>query len=141
MPLPIDTSTEFGQRVEQRLDSEQVVWLTTASPSGTPQPSMVWFLRDGDDILVMSQPNTPKVRAIRANPRVALNFNGTESGGNMVVLNGTATLEDHMPEDAVPAAYFEKYGDGITSLGMTPGSFIASYSQPIRIRLDKVRGF
>lgn len=141
MSLPIDLTTEFGQRIANRLDTEQVIWLTTVSPTGIPQPSMVWFLRDGDDILIMSRPKTAKVRAIGIHPNVALNFNGDVHGGDMIVLNGTATLEAPLALSDVPAAYLEKYRDGITSIGMTAESFIAEYSQPIRIRIGKIRGF
>jgi PPOX class probable F420-dependent enzyme len=141
MTLPIDSTSEFGQRIERRLDTEQVVWLTTVSQSGKPQPSMVWFLRDGDDVLVMSQPKTAKVKAIAANPNDALNFNGTEQGGDMVVMNGTAILEEPYSFENVPAAYLEKYRNGITGIDMTPETFIAEYSQPIRIRIARIRGF
>jgi PPOX class probable F420-dependent enzyme len=141
MTLPIDLTSEFGQRIERRLASEPVIWLTTVNPSGHPQPSMVWFLREGDDVLVMSRPKTAKVRAIAANPNVALNFNGTGQGGDMVVMNGSATLEAPYAIADVPAAYLEKYRDGIAGIGRTPETFIAEYSQPIRIRIARIRGF
>ena len=43
----IDSSTEFGKRVEQRLRDEQIGWIVTVGTDGTPQPSPVWFLWDG----------------------------------------------------------------------------------------------
>ena len=141
MTLPVDPSTEFGQRVERRLAGEQVIWITTVSPSGKPQPSMVWFLREGDDVLILSRPETPKVRAIAANPNVALHFNGTMSGDDMIVLNGTATLERPIDLSGVPVAYREKYRSGIANIGMTEDEFYAEYSQPIRFRIARIRGF
>ena len=45
--MQIDTSSSFGRRVVERLENEHVVWLTTVAADGTPQPSPVWFLWDG----------------------------------------------------------------------------------------------
>ena len=43
----IDFTTEFGRRALNRLENEQVIWITTTSKSGAPQPSPVWFVWDG----------------------------------------------------------------------------------------------
>lgn len=140
MPL-IDTTTEFGQRVERRLAEEPIVWLTTVSPKGTPQPSPVWFLREGDSVLIYSQPNTPKLRNIEANPKVAISFNATSSGGDVVIFTGEARADSDAPAANDLPAYIEKYGDGIEGLGMTPESFAADYSVPVRVKLTRLRGF
>ena len=75
----IDTATDSGRRVAQRLENERLVWLTTVAPDGTPQPSPVWFLWDGGSVLIYSQPNRPKLRHIQRNPNVASNFDITPS--------------------------------------------------------------
>jgi PPOX class probable F420-dependent enzyme len=141
MPL-IDDTTEFGQRVRNRLASETVVWLITQGKNGTPQPSPVWFLPDGDDeIVIYSQRDKPKLRNITANPTVALNFNATESGGDVVVFHGDATIYEDAPSAADLPAYIEKYGNGIAGLGMTPQGFADEYSVPVRVKLTRLRGF
>lgn len=136
-----DTTTEFGQRVERRLGEEIVIWLVTAGADGTPQPSPVWFIREGETLLVFSRPDAPKVRNIRARPRVALHFNTDAHGEDVIVFTGTATLEPNVaPLSALPA-YLAKYGAHIPGIGMTPEQMAEAYSQAIRVRLDKVRGF
>ena len=75
--MQIDTSTPFGERVARRLEQEIVVWLTTVRPNGTPEPSPVWFLWDGQTALIYSRPNNQKLRNIAANPNVALSFDGS----------------------------------------------------------------
>ncbi|MDQ4044320.1 MAG: TIGR03667 family PPOX class F420-dependent oxidoreductase [Chloroflexota bacterium] len=140
MPL-IDTSTEFGQRVERHLANEQVIWLTTVRADGTPQPSPVWFLREGDTLLIYSQPKKPKVRNIRANPKVALSFNSTPSGGDVVVFTGEASLDGAGPAAVDHPEYMDKYREGILGLNSTPERFSAEYSVPIRVRLTELRGF
>ncbi len=138
----IDTTTEFGQRVERRLAEEPIVWLTTVSPNGTPQPSPVWFLPDGEDeIVIYSQPNTPKLRNIEANPKVAVSFNATPSGGDVVIFTGEARIDREGPAATDVPAYIEKYDTSISGLGMTPESFANEYSVPVRVKLARLRGF
>ena len=55
-----------------RLDTEPIIWLTTVRGNGQPQTSPVWFLRQGNDMLIYSLPDTARVDNIRSNPRVAL---------------------------------------------------------------------
>ena len=141
MPL-IDTSTEFGQRVTRRLRDEPIVWLTTQGKDGTPQPSPVWFQVNGDEELVIySQPNKPKVRNIEARPVVALSFNATPSGGDVVVFHGEARLDHEAPGVVDNEEFVEKYREGIAGLGVTPQGFSDEYSVPIRVTLTRLRGF
>jgi PPOX class probable F420-dependent enzyme len=86
----IDTSTDFGARAARHLEDDQVVWLTTVGPDGTPQPSPVWFLWDGDTVLIYSYPATSKLRNIDRHPRVSPHFNCTASGGDVIILTGDA---------------------------------------------------
>ena len=100
----------------------------------------VWFLLDGDSILVYSQPDTPKLRNIAANPRVALHLNSDAAGNDIVTVSGRATLSDDPTAERVPA-YIAKYGELIAGNSWTPESFAADYSVPIRIEPRRVRGF
>jgi PPOX class probable F420-dependent enzyme len=46
--------------------------LATISPSGRPQATPVWFMVDGDEILINTAKMRVKLRNIKINPRVAL---------------------------------------------------------------------
>src|SRR5829696_9092773 len=110
MSFTIDTSTDFGKRVERRLKHEQIVWLTTVNGNGRPFPSPVWFFHEDDGtLLIYSQPNTPKVRNIEANAAVSINFNADEHGGNVIILDGAAVVDESANPAANHAAYVEKY--------------------------------
>jgi PPOX class probable F420-dependent enzyme len=136
----LDTSSEFGRRAERRLHEEKIAWLTTVDSAGTPQPVPVWFLWDGDDsVLLYSRPDTPKLRAIAANPRVSLNLDGNGQGGDIVVAIGEASVSEDPAAHEVPE-YVEKYAPLIERNGWTPESFAADYSVPVRIRVRRVRG-
>jgi PPOX class probable F420-dependent enzyme len=137
--MMIDESTEFGARVARHLREDTVVWLTTVTPSGAPLPSPVWFWWDGEEtVRVFSLPDTGRVRAVRNNPKVSLNFPGNGQGGDIVVLSGEATVGDDSA--AQHAEYAEKYAPGFQRLGLTAEQFAAKYSAPLVIRLTKVRG-
>src|SRR5919202_4432924 len=103
----LDPTTEFGARVARRLREETLIWLTTVRADGTPQPSPVWFLWDGQTILIFSQPNKPKLRNIAANPRVALHLE-SNGGGDVVIFNGEAAIVGDAPQELEIAAYVAK---------------------------------
>lgn len=135
-----DFTTSFGRHAAARLHAEEVAWLTTVGDEGQPQPSPIWFLWDGETALIYSQPDTPKTRNIARHPRVAMNLNGDERGGNIVILTGEARIvADAPPADRHPA-YLEKYRAGIARLGMDPAGFAATYSTAILFTPTKLRG-
>ncbi|MCA1724947.1 MAG: TIGR03667 family PPOX class F420-dependent oxidoreductase [Thermomicrobia bacterium] len=86
--MQIDTTTDFGKRVERRLREETIIWLTTVRRDGTPQPTPVWFLWDGENVLIYSRPNQQKQRNIEHSPKVSLHFDGDGRGGDIIVLTG-----------------------------------------------------
>ncbi len=138
--MQIDTTTDFGKRVERRLREEQIIWLTTAGQDGAPQPSPVWFFWEGETALIFSKPNTPKVRNIGRNARVSLHFDGDGRGGNIIVLTGEARIVEPAPTLTEIPAYLTKYADGIKGIGMTPEQMAKEFSQAIRVTPTNVRG-
>jgi PPOX class probable F420-dependent enzyme len=138
--VKLDTTTEFGARAARRLRDERIGWLVTVSADRTPQPIPVWFLWDGQALLVYSQPDTAKLRNIALNPRVALHLDGDGQGGDVVILSGEAhVVTDGPPANQVPA-YLEKYRQGMARIGMTPEMFARTYSTALRITPTRVHG-
>ncbi len=127
--------------VRRRLEDAVVIWLTTVSPAGQPQSSPVWFLTEGDEFLVYSQPHAPRLRNIAANPRVSLNLDGDGRGGDIVTMEGVARVDGAAPpSDRIPE-YAAKYRTLIESNGWTPASFAADYASAVRIRPTRLRSF
>ena len=135
----IDLTTELGVRATKRLKDEYVVWLTTVSSNGTPQPNPVWFYWDGKTLLMYSQPSAHKVKNIARNPRVSVNFQANDAGEDIIVLTGTASLLKNPPQH--DPRYLQKYRDLIPKIGLTPQSLAASYSVLITMTPNKLRGF
>lgn len=129
------------QRAKKLLDSETIIWLTTVGSDGTPQPRPVWFVPDGEHVLIYSRPGVAKVAHLRSHPQVALHFNADQWGSDetVIVLTGIASLDAEKRSATEVAAYVKKYKDDMAELGMTPEEFAAQYSQPIRIKISAVR--
>jgi PPOX class probable F420-dependent enzyme len=136
----IDFSGELGARAQERLRAEQVIWLTTVAPSGTPHPRPVWFLWDGSAFLIYSQPNAKKLQHIAGNPRVSLHFNSTADGDDVQVFLATATIDRNPPLAKDVGAYLAKYRADIEGIGMTPETFSATYTVLLRAVPSKLRG-
>lgn len=137
----IDLSTEFGTRVVKRLGEANVIWLTTISPSGTPQPNPVWFLWENGAFLIYTQPKSLKVRNISKNPKVSLNLDADEWGGNVVIFTGEAHIDPNAPPVHENVAYVEKYRESIADIQMTPESMAQDYRIAIRVTPKRMRGF
>jgi PPOX class probable F420-dependent enzyme len=107
---------------------------------GSPLPRPVGFVWDGGEVVSVYSQRGARVRNIAGNPKVTLNFDGDGRGGDIVVLSGVARVDgDAPPLDANPA-HLEKYAAAIERFGMTPASFAARFSVPIRIRLTRLDG-
>jgi len=137
----LDFTTAFGQRAAARLQSEEIIWLTTVDDAGMPQPSPVWFLWEGETLLIFSEPKTPKVANIRRSPKVALHFDSDGEGGDIVILTGEAAIVSEGPVAAIPAAYATKYAEGLKGIKLTADEMAAKYSATIRVTPTKLRGF
>jgi PPOX class probable F420-dependent enzyme len=138
--MKIDTKSEFGKRATRRLKDELIYWLVTTGPDGTPQPSPVWALWDGEAFLIYSKPDTPKLRNIAGHPAVALHLDGDGKGGDIVIVTGDARIDrEAPPADRVPD-YTTKYREGLRRIGMTPEAFARAYSVPVRVTPRHLRG-
>ena len=123
--------------IRARLQDETVIWLTTVNGKGQPQCSPVWFLSTPDHVVVYSLPDTPRVRNIRANPRVSLNLNSTPNGDELVIIEGRAEIVEGAPTAEQDDDYLAKYDESIVREGMTAESFSRDY--PVRIHVHPTR--
>lgn len=138
--LRFDLNSEFGQRVERRLRDEVVIWLTTTGRDGTPQPNPVWFLWDGQSVLVYNRADAARLKHLESRSRVALNFDGDGHGGDIVVLTGRAELtQGETPSDQHPE-YLAKYGGLMERVSGSVAEFARGYPVALRVWPDGVRG-
>jgi len=129
---------EIDSHVAERLIDEKVIWLTTVSSDGTPQPNPVWFYWTGNSFVIYSSPSSAKLKNIAQNPKVSLNFEGAEIlGGDVVVFNSEASVNQQCV--AVDPGYTKKYLAAVAEWGRTPEDLFAEYSVEIHIVPTKIR--
>ena len=127
-----------GHEVISRLHNDRVGWLTTVAPDGTPQTSPIWFLWTQDSILIYSIESS-RVRNLADHPRVSLNLDGNGMGGGIVVIEGTAVIDESMPSAAENTEYLAKYRPVMDDYDWTPEWFAERYSAPVVITPTKYR--
>lgn len=127
---------ELTRDVTDRLDSDHFGWLTTVAKSGQPVPRLVWFLFDGTDVVVYSQPEAGKVRHIRNHPRVSLNLDSDGQGGGIIVVGGEARIDTEGVDCREDEPYWQKYSALSDQAGLTER--MGDYSTRLRFTIDKV---
>ena len=133
----LDLSTDAGQRAEQRLQQDQIIWITTVRADGQPQASPVWFLWQHGKFFLHSKPDQ-KVRNIGAHPRVALHLNDHD-GGDVVTIEGTAEVLAGDSAANVRPDYLAKYREAIPQLGLTPEQMLAAYPVAFQVTPTRIR--
>lgn len=123
------------------LDNDLIGFITAVDESGQPQTSPVWFVRDGEDIIIYNQPETARFNSIAANPKVAFNLRGDRRARGAVIVEGVATKEETLPPPIDFPGYLDKYAREIERLGWTPESFSADYSTGLRLEVTRVRAW
>jgi PPOX class probable F420-dependent enzyme len=138
----------LNAHVEQRLRTDQWVWLITVRPDGRPHVVLVGFFWDGQTFLIFSQPDRQKLRNVRHNPQVMLALDGTgKMGDDVVVVEGTAELLNEtslsiMSANPAIEAKYEEWQHVIREAGSDRDwqAMFADYSQPIRVTPTRFLG-
>ncbi len=134
----IDPADPNGARALDRLDTSRVIWMTTVASDGTPQPSPVWYLWDGDAFLVYSL-DSKRIRNLASGSRVAMHLDGNGLGGDIVVVEGVARIDRSVPAVPDNEAYLAKYRRIMSERGWTPEWFGGRYSVPVIVEPDRFR--
>jgi PPOX class probable F420-dependent enzyme len=129
----LNLTKERDAHIEQRLRNDITIWLNTIRPDGRPHAVVVWFLWDGEAILIFSQPGKQKLRNIQHNSNVLLAVDNTREGSDPIAIEGIATLLEPGEANAAHPGFVKKYGEHIKQIGYTPEQMAAAYSEPIRI--------
>lgn len=136
----INWQNDLGQRTLHRIATEMVMWLTTISPSGIPQPRPIWYVWDGSTFLIYSAARAKKIVHLAHNPNVALHFNATADGDDIQVILGKAAIDPNAPPPDLNAAYLTKYREGIYSLSMDEQRYASIFTVALRIEPFRLRG-
>ena len=128
-------------RIDRFLRTEEVLWLSTVRADGLPHLVPIWFSWDGASILLVSKPDAVKIDAIRREPRVMLALGDAEEDFDVALIEGLAELPDVPVETFLPESHWLKYAADMASIGLGREEYLATYSQPVRIRPARFLGW
>ncbi|GAA1027309.1 PPOX class F420-dependent oxidoreductase [Virgisporangium ochraceum] len=100
--------TILDESTRTLLDAPNFAVVATLTASGAPHTSTVWYLRDGDAILISVTADKLKARNLARDPRISLTVSDRGNPYHSVDLRGTAELVDD-PEKTLPARLAERY--------------------------------
>jgi PPOX class probable F420-dependent enzyme len=106
-----------------------------------PLPRPVGFLWDGGEhVSIYSQPGA-RIRNISRNPKVTLNFRGDSNGSDVVVLSGTAEVDESGPSAAENTAWGRQVCPEWARAGITAESFARRFRVPVGFAVTRADGF
>ena len=78
---------------QKLLQDQTVLRLAYTWTDGTPRLVPSWFLWNGKEVVLGTQPDAPKVKALKQHPEVALSIDTTDFPPNVLLIRGTARVE------------------------------------------------
>jgi PPOX class probable F420-dependent enzyme len=121
------------------IDSGPLAHLSTINADGSPQVTVVWIGRDGEDLLSGHMQRYVKLRNIERDPRVVISFTAPRDPDAFLnpyaVLRARATIEHG--EQAWELL------DRLTKIYMSPGATFPAPRAPgylVRYRIERISG-
>ena len=139
--MVFDTGSESDAHALVRLATDMIGWLTTVTPDGQPQTFPIWFLWEDGEALIFSDRRARRNINIAHNPRVSLHLNDNGRGGDVVILEGEARVDETTPPVPAHRAYLAKYGERIREHLTSAEEMATIYNVPIRVRPTRGRAF
>ncbi|WP_406390079.1 PPOX class F420-dependent oxidoreductase [Streptomyces sp. NBC_00887] len=86
-------SAELSDDLKTLIDDTPVfATVATIQPDGSPQLSITWLARDGDDLLVSTTTGRRKEKNLRTDPRITVMINPANAPYTYAEIRGSATL-------------------------------------------------
>ncbi|MDO8364419.1 MAG: PPOX class F420-dependent oxidoreductase [Actinomycetota bacterium] len=108
---------ELHPELKAAIDAGVYGHLVTLNPDGSPQVTVIWVGRDGDELLVAHMGDGQKMRNAARDPRVTMSFEvpGANPIGlrHYAVVHGTARLTDGGAPQLLQALAPRFLGDGV----------------------------
>jgi hypothetical protein len=98
----------FDEQAVIVLSQPVIVRLTTIRPDGYPHTIPVWFMLDGEEIMLFSSRDNRKVKNALANPKGNIAIGGDPVGSPCYLVDGDLTVEDD-PDHHLAARIIHHY--------------------------------
>ena len=131
---------ELHPELRSAIDAGVHGHLVTLNRDGSPQVTVIWVGRDGDELLVAHLGSGQKMRNVERDPRVTVSFEmeGTSGPGlrNYAVLHGKARITEGGAPQLLQALAPRFLGEGVKS----PPMDNPPAGRVLRITVDRVTG-
>lgn len=97
-------SAELSDDLKKLIDDNPVfATVATIQPDGSPQLTITWLGRDGDDLLVSTTVGRRKEKNLRADPRITVMINPPNAPYTYAEIRGTAALVTEGGQELIDA--------------------------------------
>jgi PPOX class probable F420-dependent enzyme len=87
-------SVTLNDTIHGILDGKNFAVIATINPNGTPQTSVVWVARDGDDLLFSTTRGRRKERNISRDPRISVSVYDLANPYSYAEVRGSARITE-----------------------------------------------
>jgi len=102
-------TVSLNDAVRKLFDDPNPAVLATVNADGSPQTSVVWVGRDGDELIISSQAGRLKERNIRRDPRVSISVLDRDDPLQYVEVRGVAIVTEDVGRE-LAVRLEEEYG-------------------------------
>lgn len=132
-------SAELSDDLKKLIDDNPVfATVATIQPDGSPQLTITWLGRDGDDLLVSTTVGRRKEKNLRGDPRITVMINPPNAPYTYAEIRGTATLSTEGGQELIDELS-RKY-TGKDYADFNPGSKDDAERVVVRVTPRKVVG-
>ncbi|MGW7328934.1 PPOX class F420-dependent oxidoreductase [Streptomyces sp. NPDC054840] len=119
-------------------DSPVFATVATIQPDGSPQLSITWLTRDGDDLLISTTVGRRKEKNLRTDPRITVMINPADAPYSYAEVRGTAALTTEGGQELIDALSRKYTGKGYADFN--PASKEDAERVVVRVTPRKVVG-
>ncbi|MBL1078996.1 PPOX class F420-dependent oxidoreductase [Nocardia sp. 2] len=129
--------TELSEDLKKHIDEENVyATVATIGPDGQPHLTVVWLIRDGDDLIYSTTVVRQQYKNVRRDPRATVMINPPDRPFVFAQVRGTVTVEPD-PDRLLPDRVSRKF-TGMPYAEFNPNSANDPERVVVRITPTKV---
>ncbi|MET1074721.1 MAG: PPOX class F420-dependent oxidoreductase [Umezawaea sp.] len=128
-------ATSLSDTGRALLDDKNFATIATINPDGSPQTSVVWIKRDGDDLLMSTVEGRKKDKNLRRDPRISVSVFDLQQPYSYIEVRGTATLTTEGGRELIDELSRKYRGENYTADGPDAVRVV------IRLTPDKITGY
>lgn len=128
--------TKLSDQARAFLDEKRFAVLATINPDGTPQQTVMWYLIEGDAVLMNTKVDRQKDQNLRRDPRISI---CVEDGYRYVAISGTVRLvEDQPTAQADIKRLAERYHPPHKANALVERQFSREQRVTLRLAIERV---